>query len=54
MSGKYDVSYATLYRDELLLIEGQKLTGSTTNFREGQLDTPDFSLVSKTVFTNSL
>lgn len=38
----------------VLLVEGQKLTGSTTNLGEGKLDTPDLTLVAETVLANEL
>ena len=38
----------------VLLVQGEKLTGSTTNVGERVSDPPDFALVAETVFTGKL
>jgi len=38
----------------VLVFELEELTGSTTNFGEGEGDTPDLALVAETVFTGKL
>jgi len=38
----------------VFLVQGEKLTGSTTDLREGQTDAPDFTFVAETIFTNGL
>lgn len=32
----------------------ESLPGSTTNLREGELDTPDFTLVAESILSNEL
>jgi len=38
----------------VFLVEGEQLTGRTTNFRQSELDAPHFSLVAQTIFANDL
>ena len=38
----------------ILVIELEQLTGSTTNLGQGELDTPDLTLVSQTVLADEL
>jgi hypothetical protein len=38
----------------ILLVEGKKLTGSTTDLGKSELDTPHLALVAETVFANDL
>lgn len=35
-------------------VNGQGIPGSTTNLREGELDTPDLTLVAQTILANEL
>lgn len=38
----------------VLVVELEELTSSTTNFGEGERDSPDFALVAEAVFTGEL
>lgn len=43
-----------LVKVNVLLVQGQELTGSTTDLGQGKLDTPDLPLVAETIFTDGL